>query len=86
MASVDRATRQAWSGNPRKWVDVIVHVSGDIGERVAELEQRGCRVTRTFRLTRTVGLHCTGRMALELLDKPWVTRVEPDRPVQALGR
>ncbi len=86
MASVDRATRQAWSNNPRKWVDLILHVSGDMGSRVAELEERGCRVTRTFRLTRTVGVRCTGRMALELLDKPWVSRVELDRPVQALGR
>ena len=86
MASIDRATKQAWSGSPRRWVDLIVHVSGDMAERVTELEARGCRVTRTFRLTRTVGVHCTGRMALELLEKPWVTKVEPDRPVKALGR
>ncbi len=86
MATVDRATRQAWSSSPRKWVDLIIHVSGDVSERAGALEQRGCKVTRTFRLTRTLGIRCTGRMALELLDKPWVTRVEPDSPVRALGR
>jgi len=86
VATVDRATRQAWSSNPRKWVDLIIHVSGDVGEHLAELEAPGCRVTRTFRLTRTVGVRCTGRMALALAEKPWVTRIEPDRPVKAMGR
>lgn len=86
MATVDRATRAAWSENPRKWVDLIVHVSGDVSDRVSTLTDRGCKVTRTFRLTRALGVRCTGRMALELLDKPWVTKIEPDRPVRALGR
>jgi hypothetical protein len=86
MANVDRATRQAWSANPHKWVDLVVHVSGDVSERAAALESRGCKVTRTFRLTRTLGIRCTGRMALELLEQPWVSKVEPDRPVRALGR
>lgn len=86
MATVARAVRDAWAENPRKWVDLIVHVTGDVNERVAALGERGCKVTRTFRLTRTVGVHCTGRMALELLDKPWVTKIEPDLPVKALGR
>jgi hypothetical protein len=86
MASVDRSTRDAWSSNPRKWVDLIVHVSGDMGERIDVLTRRGCRITRSFRLTRAIALRCTGRMALELLEQPWVTRVEPDRPVQAVGR
>jgi len=86
MARVDRASRRAWSEHPRRWVDLIVHVSGDVGERVSVLNERGVKVTRTFRLTRAVGIRCTGRMALELAEKPWVTRIEPDRPVQALGR
>jgi len=25
-------------------------------------------------------------MALALAEKPWVTRIEPDRPVKAMGR
>jgi len=86
MASVDRATRQMWSENPRKWVNLIVHVSGDVNERTGALADRGCKITRTFRLTRAIGLRCTGKMALELLDKPWITKVEPDRPVRAMGR
>ena len=86
MATVDRATRQAWSANPREWVDLIIHVSGDVAERAATLEARGCKVTRTFRLTRTLGIRCTGKMALEILEQPWVSKVEPDSPVRALGR
>jgi len=86
MARVDRASRQAWSENPRRWVNLILHLSGDMSERMGVLEKRGCKVTRTFRLTRAVGVRCTGRMALELAEKPWVTRIEPDRPVKAIGR
>lgn len=86
MASVDRALKQAWAENPRKWVNLIVHVSGDVNERMNALSERGCKITRTFRLTRALGVRCTGKMALELLNKPWVTKIEPDQPVKALGR
>ena len=55
MATVDRATRQAWSANPRGgWTSI--HVSGDVAER-ATARARGCKVTRTFRLT--AGIRCT---------------------------
>ena len=60
MARVDRASRQAWAEHPRRWVNVIVHVSGDVSEHVSALNSRNAKVTRTFRLTGALGIRCTG--------------------------
>ena len=51
-----------------------------------QLQALGFQVKRSFRLTNSISLRGTGKQALQLLDIPWVTRVEPDRPVHAYRR
>lgn len=86
MAQVDPSLRKAWRASPRKKVDLILHVDGNVQERAHLLETQGVEVRRTFRLTRTLSVRCTASRALKLLDLPWVTRVETDSTVHALKR
>jgi len=86
MNDVDSAIRKAWQNNPDEPVDLIVRISGDMGQLGATLEQRGIVVKRRFRLTHSLGIRCSGQAALQLLKEPWITRIELDRPVKALRR
>jgi hypothetical protein len=86
MSNVRSELRKEWLEHPRKKVDLIVRVKGDLDERSATLVGRGAEVRYRFRLTGSLALRCTGRVALALLEEPWVERVEPDRPVKAFRR
>jgi hypothetical protein len=86
MAEIDADTRDAWRKNPDDPVDIIVRVSGDLNELGATLEKRGAEVKRRLRLTHSLSIRCRGKLALQLLDEPWVARVEVDRSVKALRR
>ena len=86
MTDISVEIREAWIESPDKKVDLIVRVAGDLEERSATLAERGAEVKRRLRLTGSVAIRCSGRVALALLDESWVERVEPDRPVKALRR
>jgi len=84
MTELDSQMRQAWQNNPDQEVDLIIHVSDDVAARANELRLRGAQVT-PFRMTRAIKVRCQGRLALELAQQSWVTGIEPDRPMRALG-
>jgi len=84
MAKVDSITRKSWRDHPRTSVDLIIRVDGNVREHSATLEERGVQVKRRFRLTRSLGVRCSGKVALGLLSIPWITQIEPDRGVKAL--
>jgi len=86
MVEVEPSIRDAWRGHPDEPVDLIIHVAGNVHERSTALSDRGLEVRRPFRLTQALGIRCSGRQALALVDVPWITQIEPDRPVKALGR
>jgi len=86
MSNGSSELHKEWAEHPRKKVDLIVRVNGDLEERSAALEKRGAEVKYRFRLTDSLAIRCTGRVALALLDEPWVKRVQIDRPVKALRR
>ena len=86
MAKIDRDTRQTWVDHPRRQVNLILTVSGDIQKRSETLAERGARVRRRFRMTHAISVRCTGELALSLLRSSWVQRIEPDRPIKILGR
>ena len=86
MARVDPQLIERWRGLGDRQVDLIVHVKGDLQTHSAELEARGVTVRRRFRLVDSLGIRCSARAAVELVRVSWITRIEPDREVRALGR
>jgi len=86
MSNVSSRLHQAWLADPKKKVDLIVRVKGNLDERSTTLTGRGAEVKYRFRLTSSLALRCSGKVALALVKEPWVERVEPDRPVKALRR
>lgn len=86
MAEVDPTLRKAWREKPTEPVELILHVEGDLDARRLALEEQGVQVRRRFALTRTLSVRCDGQTALRLAKLAWVKRIEPDRPVKALGR
>lgn len=85
MPKVDPDLRQEWKDNPRKTFSLIVRVEGDVGERRQALEELGCDVKHSFRLTSSVSLRCSGNTALKLTRRRWITKVERDSIIRALG-
>ena len=87
MSNASAELRQAWLEHPQKKVDLIVRIKGDLDQRSASLAEHGAQIKYRFRLTGSVAVRCSGRVALALLDQPWVVRVEPDRavPLRALA-
>ncbi|NLG50477.1 MAG: hypothetical protein GX552_10245 [Chloroflexi bacterium] len=86
MPKVSSDVRKTWLEQQDQPFDLIIHVEGNARERSDELQALGFQVKRSFRLTNSISLRGTGKQALQLLDIPWVTRVEPDRPVHAYRR
>jgi len=69
---------------PDAEVRLIVRVDGDPAPAADRLAGGPVRVLRTFTLV--PGLAVVGKAAdcLRLLDEPWVSRMEEDRPVRAM--
>ena len=74
----------AWRDAPETCVSVIVHVSGPPGQHVDALAARGISVGRVFRLTSTVAASGPAARMLDLLQEPWVHKIEPDRQITTM--
>jgi len=74
----------AWKDDPEAQTSVIVHVSGPPGQYVDALAAHGVLVARVFRLTNTVAASGPAGKMLDLLDEPWVDRIEPDRRITTM--
>jgi|YelNatPaOPRAMG01_1025707.scaffolds.fasta_scaffold449770_1 hypothetical protein len=86
MVDVAPAIREAWQNKPEEPVELIIHVSGDMAQLAAALEQRGVTIKRRFRLTNSLAIRCNGKVALQLLKEPRILRIETDRLIKALRR
>jgi len=86
VATLDSATRRKLADNPRTTVSIVARVTGDLDERAEALSRMGAHIKRELRLTGAISLRCSGRVALKIAQKSWVTKVELDKPVQAFGR
>ena len=74
---------EVWRDCPNKEVAVIIHLEGSADQHVSAVEARGMSVVRTFRLTNTMAAKGAAGRVLDLLDEPWVRRIELDREVRA---
>jgi hypothetical protein len=85
MARIDPELRNEFKNGERRTFSLLLKVSGDLDERRTTLESMGCRVGRTFKLTNSVSVHCSGETALSFSRRSWITRVERDGAVRAFG-
>ena len=77
---------ERWRRNPHSKVTVIVHVRDAPAQHVEALRELGLSVTRTFRLTKTMAAQGLASDVLDLLDMPWVEKVELDQTITIQGR
>ena len=76
---------QAWQADPQTQVSVIVHTEGfaeQYGETMADL---GMTVGRVFRLTNTIAARGLAFQILDLLEQPWVRKIELDQQITTMG-
>jgi hypothetical protein len=86
MAQIDGDVRESWRENPNRTFDLIIRVNGDVEARAEELQERGVKVKRRYRLTNSISAAASGEVALKLARVGWITRIECDRPVRAIRR
>jgi hypothetical protein len=77
---------ERWRRDPRSKVAVIVHVRDAPVQYVEGLRKAGLSVTRMFRLTKTIAAQGLAGDVLDLLDMPWVEKVELDQTITIQGR
>jgi hypothetical protein len=70
--------------DPDRRVDIIVTVKGDPLSYVSQLRALDLEVKRTFSLVQKMALGGPARSVVALSDESWVTKIEEDKPVQAL--
>jgi hypothetical protein len=75
---------EAWRASPQAEVAVIVHIDGAPEEYRTALTDLGIQVGRVFRLTRTVSARGLARSVLDLLQEPWVQKVELDQKITTM--
>lgn len=75
---------EAWRANPQAEVDVIVHVDKPAVEHEKQLVDLGMQVGRVFRLTSTIAARGLARDVLDLLQEPWVQRIELDAEIRTM--
>jgi hypothetical protein len=75
---------EKWQKDPQSEVAVIVHVHGSPRQYVKAVNEKGLAVVRAFRLTPTIAASGPAACVLDLLDAPWVQKIEPDQKVTTM--
>jgi hypothetical protein len=78
---VDSELEQALTRTPHAQVSVIVHVEGDPAQYTSAIEAYDLSVVRAFRLTNTLAVRGPASRLLQLVDEPWVSKIESDRTI-----
>ena len=72
---------QAWKQAPQAQVAVLVRFEGDASPCVKTINDLGMSVSYVFQLTNTIANSGPAHCVLELLEKPWVSKIEKDQKV-----
>ena len=78
---VDPELEQTWQNAPQADVAVIVHVQGEPAQYTTAIEALDLSVARVFRLTNTLAVCGPAFRVLQLVDRPWVYKIESDRKI-----
>jgi hypothetical protein len=74
-----------WREDPCARVSVIVHTLDAADQHVEGVESCGLSVARAFRLTNTIAASGLAQDVLNVLEEPWVARVELDQTITTMG-
>lgn len=83
MQKIEAAFHKRLKECPDQTVRLLVRVTGDMSHATTRLTELGAIVLRSFTLTDTVAVACSGSTAAALLQEPWVQAIEEDRQVFA---
>lgn len=75
---------EQWRAAPQQAIAAIIHVDGDPQEYISPLKSEGLAVTRAFRLTQTIAANGPAQHFLDLLDLPWIVKIEPDQAITTM--
>ncbi|MBN1935774.1 MAG: hypothetical protein JW934_13985 [Anaerolineae bacterium] len=75
---------EQWQAAPQETIAVIIHVDGDPRDYVPHLKSEGLSVTRAFRLTQTIAVTGSAQHFLDLLQSPWIVKIEPDQAITTM--
>ena len=78
---VDPELEQTWQRAPQEDVAVIIHVQGEPALYITDIEALDLAVVRVFRLTNTLAVCGPAFRVLQLVDRPWVYKIESDRQI-----
>ncbi len=81
MAKISPAFLESLKAHPHSTVSVIIRTARPPAEVTSELTAMGFAVTRTFSLIAAIAATATAQSVINLLEKPWVESIEPDKPV-----
>ncbi len=85
MAAIEANYLKKLQANPARSVKVIITTTSDPKANVAKMEAMGLQVTRTFWLTSTAAATGSAGAVITLASETWVSKIEPDEDVKALG-
>jgi hypothetical protein len=83
-AKIDPQLKQTMQAQPNAEYMLLLRVDQIEASNQQALAARGVTIRRSLTLVPTLAVTCTGAVGLNLLDLPWIRRVEEDRPVYAL--
>ncbi len=69
---------------PQAQATVIIHTKDDPRQHTASLEAHGLTVTFAFRLTKTIAAKGAAYRILDLLQEPWIVKIEPDQKITTM--
>ncbi len=81
MEKISDAFLKSLRAQPDATVPVIIRTARAPTEITPELTAMGFSVTRAFSLISAVAATAPAQSVIDLLEKPWVKSIEPDKPV-----
>lgn len=80
----DRKLVEGWRANPQKEAAVVIHVDGSAEAYRDAVADLGMTIRHVFKLTNTIAAYGRAQHALELIEKPWVKKVETDQQITTM--
>ena len=77
---------KVWQTDLQANIAVIIHVDGDPQQYTTRLGEWGMSVVRAFRLTQTIAANGPAHCVLDLLDAPWIAKIELDQKITTMKR